>query len=34
MTSNFSACDVTVANSDNKNFPVLLTCAYASQLWK
>jgi len=33
MTSNFSACDVTVANSDHKNFLVFLTCACAALLW-
>jgi len=29
MTSYFSACDATVANSNNKNFLVFLTCAYS-----
>jgi len=34
MTSNFSACDVTVTNSNHKNFLVFLTCTCAPQLWK
>jgi len=28
MTSYFSACDVTVANSNHKNVLVFLTCTY------
>jgi len=34
MTSYFSACDDTVANSNHKHFPVFLTCTCVPPLWK